>query len=312
MRANHFSISILAGLLAALPLWGQNSIAVTCPGQAPRASSVDCFITLSLTAPATVDSLLFGLQVTPNGAAPVLDQGQLSFTDLIGGGYSTSGSTNNEISVLWAAFSPALSGQQLLGLVSFTLPSSAGVAQSYAVTITGAFASLSNSNVALSIGSPASVAVGTAFLSSVNPNTGGQGQTLSSVAIAGQNSNFVQGTTVAAFGRGITVNSLTVNGPASATASITIAGNAPAGPRDVSLTTGSEVATLNGGFTVTITNACDVGHYGTANVQDVQRIVNEATGHWPAADDLNHDGNVNVVEIQLVINAVMWQSCMAM
>ena len=46
------------------------------------------------------------------------------------------------------------------------------------------------------------------------------------------------------------MNSLTVNSRTSAAASITIAGNATPGPRDVSLTTGTEVATLTGGFTV--------------------------------------------------------------
>jgi uncharacterized repeat protein (TIGR01451 family) len=431
MRLNHISsISILAGLLAALPLRGQNSIAVSCPGQAPAASSVDCAITLSLAASVSVDSLLFGLQVSANGNAPALTQGQLSFTDLIGGGFSATANTNNQISVLWATFSPALSGQQFLGVVSFTLPSSAAIAQTYAVTIAGASASLSNKSVSLTVGSPATVAVGVAFLSSVSPNTGQKGQTLASVAIAGQNSNFVQGTTVATFGIGITVNSLTVGGPTSATASITIAANAPIGPRDVSLTTGAEVATLDGAFTIaagpllsiskkhtgmfvlgqkgatytitvsngaaagpasgtvmvtdtvpqgmtfesmsgtgwtcpgtaannctrsdslapgqsypqitvtvnvaggastpltnqasvaigasaaistndqtTITTACDVGQYGTANVQDAQKIVNEALGHMSPTDDLNHDGIVDVVEVQLVINAVLWQSC---
>ena len=104
MRSNHLcSIWILTGLLAALPLRGQNVINVSCPGQAPAANSVDCSITLSLAANASVDSLLFGLQVTPNGSAPSLTQGQLSFTDAIGGAFSTTANTNNAISVLWAS-----------------------------------------------------------------------------------------------------------------------------------------------------------------------------------------------------------------
>ena len=61
-------------------------------------------------------------------------------------------------------------------------------------------------------------------LTSLTPNTGQVGQTLS-VAIVGQNTHFVQGTTLASFGAGITVNSLTVNSATSATANITIAGH---------------------------------------------------------------------------------------
>jgi hypothetical protein len=86
---------------------------------------------------------------------------------------------------------------------------------------------------------------------SVAPNSGYPGQTLASVAITGQNTNFVQGTTVASFGAGITVNSLTVSSSTAATASISIAGNAAAGPRDVTMTTGAEVALGSGAFTVT-------------------------------------------------------------
>ena len=92
---------------------------------------------------------------------------------------------------------------------------------------------------------------GTPAIQSVTPNTGQTGQTLASVAIVGLNTNFVQGTTVASFGAGVTINSLTVNSSTSATANITVQANAAAGARDVTLTTGSEVATLTNGFTVT-------------------------------------------------------------
>ncbi len=88
-------------------------------------------------------------------------------------------------------------------------------------------------------------------ITSVTPNSGQAGQTLTSVAIVGQNTNFVQGTTTASFGSGITVNSLTVNSATAAIANISIAGNAAAGTRNVTLTTGTEVAMLAGGFTVT-------------------------------------------------------------
>src|SRR4051812_9266400 len=66
---------------------------------------------------------------------------------------------------------------------------------------------------------------------SVTPNSGQQGQTLASIAIVGQNTNFVQGTTVATFGAGITVNGLTVNSATSATANITVGNNTSLGPK---------------------------------------------------------------------------------
>lgn len=89
-------------------------------------------------------------------------------------------------------------------------------------------------------------------LVSLVPNSGQQGQQNLSVTITGQNTHFVQGTTVAAFGTGITVASLAVISPTSATAVMNIDPSATTGPRTVSLTTGSEVATLANGFTVTV------------------------------------------------------------
>src|SRR3954454_4695357 len=73
----------------------------------------------------------------------------------------------------------------------------------------------------------------------LNPTSGQVGQTLS-VAINGQNTNFVQGTTTANFGAGVTVNTLTVNSPASAIASITIQSSAATGARTVMVATGTE------------------------------------------------------------------------
>jgi hypothetical protein len=84
----------------------------------------------------------------------------------------------------------------------------------------------------------------------VTPNMGHQGQTITSVAVVGQFTTFVNGTTVASFGAGITVNSATVSDATHATMNITIAGDATVGARDVTLTTNSENATLPGGFSV--------------------------------------------------------------
>jgi hypothetical protein len=90
----------------------------------------------------------------------------------------------------------------------------------------------------------------TAVLVSVNPPTGLVGQQNLSVTLTGQFTHWVQGTTTASFGAGITVSSLTVNSPTSATAVLTIDPVNTTGPRTVTLTTGSEVASLGNGFVI--------------------------------------------------------------
>src|SRR5205807_1666107 len=94
------------------------------------------------------------------------------------------------------------------------------------------------------------VQAGTPTLLSANPNSGQQGQQNLSITVTGQFTHFVQGTTTASFGAGITVASLTINSSTSATAVLTIDPAAATGMRDVTLTTDAEVATLLNGFTV--------------------------------------------------------------
>ena len=87
-------------------------------------------------------------------------------------------------------------------------------------------------------------------ITSVTPNTGQQGQQNESVVLTGQLTHWTQGTTTASFGAGITVASLTVNSPTSATAIVNIDPAAATGARTLTMTTGSEVETLTNGFTV--------------------------------------------------------------
>jgi len=101
------------------------------------------------------------------------------------------------------------------------------------------------------------VVAGTPRLTLVSPASGQQGQTLS-VAVSGQFTNFVNGTTTADFGPGITVNSVNVTSAAAATVNITVSALAAIGSRTVTLTTGSELASsLDTGsfFTVTAGSA---------------------------------------------------------
>jgi len=84
-------------------------------------------------------------------------------------------------------------------------------------------------------------------ISSVSPNHGAQGQTLT-VTISGTR---FTGATAVSFGSRINVNSFTVDSDNQITANISIASNAGLGPRNVSVTTPGGTSTLMAGFTVT-------------------------------------------------------------
>jgi hypothetical protein len=94
------------------------------------------------------------------------------------------------------------------------------------------------------------IAAGNPVVTGVNPASGNQGATSLSVSLTGQNTHFKQGTSTASFGAGITVNSLTVGSATSAVANIAISATAALGARNVSVTTGSETATISNGFDV--------------------------------------------------------------
>lgn len=116
---------------------------------------------------------------------------------------------------------------------------------SYSLTVVTA----DQGNQTLTLYNSLSVQYGPAAVTALTPASGDQGQTLD-VGITGTNTNFVQGSTVATFGSGISVNTLTVNGPTSASANVTIAANAPPGLNTVRLTTLGEVATDPSAFTI--------------------------------------------------------------
>jgi hypothetical protein len=87
-----------------------------------------------------------------------------------------------------------------------------------------------------------SITAGTPQITAVSPSSGMQGDAADSITITGQSTHFSQGTSVASFGSGITVTNLTVNNALSATATISIANGAAIGNRQVTITTGGEVA----------------------------------------------------------------------
>jgi len=94
------------------------------------------------------------------------------------------------------------------------------------------------------------VGTGSPTISVVSPPTGTQGLANVNITLTGLFTHWVQGTSVANFGSGITVNSLTVSNATSAVANISINTAATIGSRNVTVTTGAEVATITGGFSV--------------------------------------------------------------
>jgi hypothetical protein len=94
-------------------------------------------------------------------------------------------------------------------------------------------------------------------LQTVSPSSGYQGLSLQ-VSITGAYTHFAQGTTTATFGPGTSVGGgtdgapgpVTVIGPASATAQVTIGPAAVTGPQAVTVTTGAEQVSLANGFAI--------------------------------------------------------------
>jgi hypothetical protein len=87
---------------------------------------------------------------------------------------------------------------------------------------------------------------------SVTPAIGADGST-EDVTISGGLTHFAAGSSVAAFGAGVTVNRVTVGSPTEAVANVTVAPGATVGFRDVTVDTGAESAreTVPGPFLVT-------------------------------------------------------------
>ena len=82
-----------------------------------------------------------------------------------------------------------------------------------------------------------------------SPASASPGQT-AVVTIVGQNTNFSNGVTQVNAGAGITVSNISVANGTTLTAQFAVAPGATLGPRSITVTTGSEEATLPNGFHV--------------------------------------------------------------
>ena len=95
-------------------------------------------------------------------------------------------------------------------------------------------------------GSPTTIfavgGVGTAWLPAITPNSVLPGMQNVSISLTGQSTHFQQGVSTADFGNGVTVTSLHINSPTSATAVLNVATTATIGQRVVRVTTLGEIA----------------------------------------------------------------------
>jgi hypothetical protein len=123
------------------------------------------------------------------------------------------------------------------GSVSYSVSSSNGSARSGTITIAGQTITVNQ------LAGP--------VISSVSPSSGGKGAINLALAIVGNQTHFAAGVSAVSFsGTGIAPGTISVTDATHMTANINIAANAPVGPQNVTVTTGTEVAVLTVGFTV--------------------------------------------------------------
>jgi hypothetical protein len=116
-------------------------------------------VTLSLNSGITIDSLLFNIQITPQGAAPALT-GTTGFVGDSSLPTPVATGSSNGITVSWPpSLTPALSGTRLLGYVTVSVPVSAADGALYSVRVTAAGASKAGAPVPLGNGPNAQVTV---------------------------------------------------------------------------------------------------------------------------------------------------------
>ena len=95
---------------------------------------------------------------------------------------------------------------------------------------------ITTGNEVAALGNGFTVTASTPVALSVNPNSGQQGQQNLSVTLTGQSSHFLQGASQANFGAGVSVSSLTVNSPTSATGILNVDPAAAMGARTTTST----------------------------------------------------------------------------
>ena len=136
----------------------------------------------------------------------------------------------------------------------------------------------------------------------VSPSTGAQGET-KNVTVYAQFTHF-DNTTVFSFGSGITVNSAVINTTTQATVNITVSPTTSVGYRNATATTGSESASLQNAFQVTVGPAYISAVSPNSGRQDQTGLVIAVSGfatHFTAATpSINFGPGVSVTNIQIL------------
>ena len=206
----------------------------------------------------TFQYIFIGTEAGSGGGSAYFDDFRTSIASTsLSGTVSDDGSpVGFTISTLWAPGGGP--GNVTFANPTLSFPDVAGVANpvsttatfsapgTYQLTLTASDSELtSSSTVNVTVNPPPP------SLLTVSPSIVQSGQQSVSVTITGLFTSFAQGTSTASFGAGVSVVSLTVNSPESAVAVLNVDPAAAPGPRDVTVITGNEVATLPNGLMVT-------------------------------------------------------------
>ena len=125
-------------------------------------------------------------------------------------------------------------------------------------------------------------------ITNVSPNKARRPKANLSIALTGDSTHFVQGTTVVDFGQGITVNSITVLSATSLVVQISISPTASPAPRAFLVTTGAESVGVPNGFTALLPEQrADFDGDGRSDVS----VYRPSTGGWYFINSSN--GTVN-------------------
>lgn len=142
------------------------------------------------------------------------------------------------------------------------------------------------------------VTAGALIIESVTPSAGQPGRQNLSVALTGSGTNWVQGTTTANFGPGITVASLTVTSLTSATAVINIDPSAPQQANTLTMTTGSEVEARANGFAVTSPVFLVLPTTGQQGQQNLSAFISDEFTYWvPGLTQVDFGPGITVTSV---------------
>ena len=147
----------------------------------------------------------------------------------------------------------------------------------------------------------------TAILTSVSPSAATQGQTIA-LAVQGDATSFTSATTFN-FGAGVTVNSVTVTSATSATVNVTVSPIAALGGRNVTATTGTQVASGTNLFNVTAGSSAILSvnpNTGKQNTVGLQVTITGNNTHFTqAAPSVSLGSGIVTTQVQVLSDTTL-------